>query len=91
MSESDDHCDLCVLERCTRWYWESKYFVVLDCRTCGVPMVVLKRHSLDLTEDEQVELDSIAQEMPDLQMGNFTFRGTMRKIPDHWHQHLVPR
>ena len=84
--EFDKHCELCVLERCTRWYRETKYFAVLDCRTCGTPMVVLKRHALELTDEEQVDLDTILLEWPDMKL-----RGTMRKVTDHWHEHLVPR
>ncbi len=81
-----DTCELCILERCTTWYYEGKYFVIIDCQTCRIPMIVLRRHSLTLTVAEQSELDNIMSYTSGMNM-----RGIMRKIPDHWHKHLDPR
>jgi len=45
MAQGAARCELCRLERYTRWYAEFHHpfpFVILDCDSCDVPMAVLR-------------------------------------------------
>jgi len=52
---------------------------------CAMPMLILKEHRVDLTFVERVQLGMIVElHFPDLRL-----RGIgMRKIKEHWHEHL---
>lgn len=79
-------CALCVLAPKTHWYYEDDQCVLLDCLTCGSPMVVSKRHD-EWTEDELADLIELATEgFPDLQP-----RLRRGSIPDHPHFHMEER
>lgn len=76
-------CELCKAEP------EQRFgsFFLLTCRTCGVPMLVCREHRDWITADEFQEFLQIAQE----QFPGYALRGWgMRKIPQHWHEHLCP-
>lgn len=38
-------CDLCRAEKLTKWHYEDDIVYICDCKTCNIPMVVLKRHA----------------------------------------------
>jgi len=75
-------CELCetVFER------DLGDFYILTCRTCKVPMIVLKEHRTILTKEEEIEVENIRKSLfPDK-----VFRDIgMRSQPDHWHEHLI--
>ena len=79
-------CDLCLLEKKTKWHLLTAYFRVVDCLKCQIPMIVLRRHDTELTEAEQRDLDWILEQFPDRSMTD-----TMGTIKDHWHRHLVQK
>jgi hypothetical protein len=65
----------------------SSFFLLEECNTCGIPILVLKTHSPALTLAEQMLFyDILLEHFP-----GYEPRGIgMRSIPDHWHEHLVP-
>lgn len=80
-------CELCNPKRITKWYdnVKSKYWLVFDCKTCNMPMVVLKRHSMQASIEEIEEAVYItAKYFP-----HRTFRINQRNIKDHLHWHLI--
>lgn len=79
-------CDLCNLPRLTPWYYEDEYCVICDCKTCGVPMVVLRRHSM---EPVARELASIAEHVMLLYGPDVRLRLAQRQIADHMHWHIL--
>lgn len=80
-------CELCNLEKKTEWYYEDDYFIVCDCETCKVPMIVSKRHTLILNQEEIIDLMFLLPKfLPDWK--NKTLDQRRRKVPDHWHCHI---
>lgn len=81
-------CDLCKLiqrkAHTEKIFHEDVVCVVVNCRTCHVPMVVLKRHARGPL---CTELDHMLQVVKDLKLkGNIDFKqGT---IKDHYHFHI---
>jgi len=75
-------CDLCqaVLELGTPSEIGHRGYVVITCRTCHIPMVVLREHRM-FTDLERVAIDA--------RFGrDYKVRWEMRSIPDHGHCHL---
>ena len=83
-----NECPLCSpIEHKTKWYYEDKDWAVLDCDTCGVPMIVYKKHGESPTVDE---FDELLQYFTDWNLiGSRRIRTEQRKIKDHWHIHLI--
>lgn len=77
---------MCCLCRITDFDWEEGNFLGAICRTCCVPMIILKEHKSELNQEEVEEKKRlISKYYPDLEE-----RGIgMRDIKDHWHEHLV--
>ncbi len=84
-------CELCNLEKKTYWYYEDDYFVVCDCETCKTPMIVSKRHTIELNQEEMIDLMWILAKRFNV-FHNMVVKGILdqkrRKIPDHWHAHI---
>ena len=83
-------CELCNLEKRTKWYYEDKYFVVCECETCKTPMIVLRRHDTKLNQEEMIDLMWIIKTQ--FNVFHQVVRGELdqnrRKVPDHWHAHI---
>jgi len=78
-------CELCKRERLTQWFHEDDICWVAICKTCGVPMIVLKRHTMEPTEEELRHLEEVVRRL----FGDTArVRKTQRKIPDHLHWHI---
>tara|TARA_S200000501_G_scaffold370237_1_gene411063 strand:- start:402 stop:689 length:288 start_codon:yes stop_codon:yes gene_type:complete len=87
------NCELCQLEKKTKWYYEDKDIVVCDCTACKIPQVIWKKHSM--TPSRYIEmkmvakLSKIAREF----YGNddWYIDTKQRKIKDHLHWHARPK
>ena len=81
-----DKCPLCApVEKRTNWYFEDNICWVADCESCGIPMVVLKRHETLPEIYEQVHMNNITR----LLFGEKRkIRSTMKKIKNHYHFHV---
>jgi len=78
-------CELCTLEKRTRWFYEDSEFIILECDTCHIPMIVWKYHGMNLTERKITYIKKLSE---DLFGSQITFREEQRKIKDHWHIHI---
>lgn len=79
-------CDLCYPKKITHWYdFKSKYWLIFDCCACEVPMFVLKRHSMELTQEEIGEAKSLRKRY----FPKTKWRTDQRRILDHCHWHLI--
>ena len=56
-------CDLCLLKRKTNVYIDNEYFIIMDCDSCHVPMVVWKEHTMDIPEPDKYIMKSMLQEV----------------------------
>lgn len=77
-------CPLCAREPKTRHYYEDDVLWVVECLTCRVPMVVIKRHSPDPTPEEY----EYAKRLGFRLFPERSFDDRPRSIPGHWHAHL---
>ena len=80
------NCDLCKRELCTKFYYEDDNFWIVDCKTCNIPMIVLKAHRNFATEDEELEMKTIVRQI--FHEYDYYIDNNMRAIPDHMHWHL---
>lgn len=78
-------CDLCTLEKKTKWYYEDKRVVVCDCLSCHVPMVVYKKHTVRPTPELIEHFLKVSKEIFG---NNIELRTQQRKIPEHLHWHI---
>ena len=79
-------CRLC--ESCPAEQDFGLFYLIEQCDTCKIPIVVLKEHHKDLNEEEAYEFKRLLEE----EFPNYKPRGIgMRTIPDHWHEHLVEK
>lgn len=87
------NCELCKLVNgniTTKKYYSNFLITVVDCKTCGVPMVVLNRHSLNLTNVELAKMITKSVEVGDEMFGkeNYIVDRNQRCIKDHLHWHI---
>jgi len=85
-------CELCNLEKKTKWYYEDKEWIICDCdcETCKIPMIVSKKHFMPSLDDVgflQIDLRKIVNKV----FGNRfqKFRKYQRKVKDHFHWHII--
>lgn len=86
-------CPLCKLEKLTEWYYEDPdgRFVILDCKTCGVPMAVLREHTMDVDVDLRFEMcEQLAKVAFQKYQFDWFLSAVPRSIPDHFHAHVRP-
>lgn len=78
-------CELCDLERRSKWHHEDGLMIICDCVTCGIPMLVFRSHG-PRTEEEHLEarIKIIEQYGKHL----IKIRTKARKIKDHDHWHI---
>lgn len=87
-----DPCQLCVNEKITPRYYEDHVCWVAICKDCGVPMVVLRRHSVTPTDEEKEHMRRILFRAFGAWAPGWAMRldEKRRTIPDHWHAHARP-
>ncbi len=88
-------CELCNLVPYTQWYAEFYHpfaFVILDCDSCDVPMVVLKEHRIEVTPEEVAYMEKALALVADhvKKFPKWIFDHHMRQIPNHYHFHVRP-
>ncbi|CAG4923174.1 MULTISPECIES: hypothetical protein [Acidithrix] len=86
-------CELCQAIKITPWLYEDDICFVALCESCDVPMVVLREHSVDLSEEL---LDDLIEKLTKAASSYFGEREFFidkirRQIPDHFHAHARPR
>lgn len=82
-------CELCDPERVTQWWHQGKTFLVIECKTCHIPMLVLREHG-PLSEAMLAELQRARRFCKVIFGSDIEFR-TPRSIKDHYHEHVIPK
>src|SRR5690606_21465434 len=63
---------------------------IADCTICATPMVVWRRHGVDVPEADRAHmLNRLAEVAAQVFDGHY-FDDNMRNIPDHFHVHARP-
>lgn len=79
-------CELCELEKLSVWHYADGIIVICDCLTCGVPMLVFRRHGdVPLAEELHARLKLI--EFYGSQLVKVRMKA--KKIQGHRHWHLI--
>lgn len=81
------YCELCRLvdgEVKTRLYYRDDRVVIVDCLTCGIPMLVFGHHG-ETTDDEKRYALNIINQLFEYE----SIRTQARKIRDHEHWHII--
>ena len=83
------NCDLCLLKVRTNVYLDNEYFIILDCKSCHVPMVVWKDHTMDVPEPDGQVMEAFLTEVANQFYGdkNYFIDKNQRDILDHIHWH----
>lgn len=76
-------CDFCPIEKKTEWYYEDDQIVICDTFG-GTPMVVLRRHTTEPTDEE---MDYIDEKVTDV-FGEHERYVMMNVVTDHYHAHI---
>ena len=82
-------CDLCLLKRRTNVYLDNRFFIILDCDSCHVPMVVWKEHTMDVPKPDEQVMEAFLTEVANQFYGdkNYFIDKNQRDILDHIHWH----
>ena len=85
----NETCELCLLEIRTQTYQENDFFIIMDCDSCKVPMVVWKEHTVDIPEPDKYVMKSMLQEVAHMfyKDKKYYIDIVQRKIPNHLHWH----
>ena len=85
-------CELCEARRLTPWMHEDALCFVAECESCGVPMVVLREHRIEVSEVELAHMLEHLEEAGRAFFGKrrFFLDQVRRQIPDHFHAHARP-
>jgi diadenosine tetraphosphate (Ap4A) HIT family hydrolase len=82
-------CPLCKLATGnikTKLYYQDKIVIIVNCLTCKIPMIVLKRHTMKPNNFERAHMEMVPKEL----FGpNIKFRKKPSKILDHIHWHIL--
>lgn len=77
-------CDLANGDIKTRLYYTDDVCIVVDCLTCGTPMMVLRAHRRPYKEEFERMTQVLGEHFRGLR-----WRGVQRQNRDHWHEHLI--
>lgn len=77
-------CKMCKIKRPL---WETRNFLGVKCRSHFVPLIILKEHLTELSEEQEIELDNIIKERyPKLHRDP-----SISDSDTHWHLHLCKK
>lgn len=82
-----DECELCRLEHKTKWHYADVVLVVCDCLTCGMPMLVFRRHGKP-TDQECLYAQQLLRERYGARLINIRTQARLIKDHEHWHLYL---
>ena len=80
-------CELCNLEKKTNWYYEDEEFIICECETCRIPMIISKEHAGEVTRLTESYIRGLVKGVFDGK--KFHFRKSQRIVFFHWHWHIV--
>lgn len=72
------------------WYYEDDEFIICNCTTCKIPMIVAKDHDLIIKVGDTITEAYIKGIVKGVFHGkNFHFRKEQRKVKNHFHWHII--
>ena len=82
-------CELCLLERRINVYIDNEYFIIMDCDSCHVPMIVWKEHTMDVPEPDEQVMEAFLTEVANrfYEGKSYFIDKNQRDILDHIHWH----
>jgi len=82
-------CELCLLKRRTNVYIDNEYFIIMDCDSCHVPMIVWKDHTMSVPKPDEQVMESFLTECGRQFYGDkpFFIDKKQRAVLDHIHWH----
>lgn len=82
-------CELCQLHKETKWYYEDKDLLVIECNQCDQPMVVWRHHTMNITDVEKNNMEKALRKVADEVMGKnkYYVDRKQRSIATHLHWH----
>ena len=82
-------CELCLLERRINVYIDNEYFIIMDCDSCHVPMIVLKEHTMDVPEPDEQVMEAFLTEVANrfYEGKSYFIDKNQRAVLDHIHWH----
>ena len=85
----DGVCDLCLLKRRTNVYIDNEYFIILDCDSCHVPMIVWKEHTMDVPDPDKQMMEVFLIEVSNqfYEGKSYFIDKKQRAVLDHMHWH----
>ena len=89
-SKENGMCALCILADKRNTYIETDKFIVLDCDSCYVPMVVWKEHTMSISEENKKVMENALREAAIKHYGNeyaWHIDKQQNDILDHLHWH----
>ena len=87
-------CELCELERRSRWLDESDpRFVILECDQCDLPIAVWRSHTMSPPKDGLAAMEIALGKAADVELSGkkWVIDKKQRTIYDHLHWHARPR
>jgi len=77
-------CDLCELKTITKLHYEDDTVIVIDCMDCEVPMIVYKKHTMSISQEDEEMMTRILTKIapPEAYIDK-----VQRAIPNHLHWH----
>lgn len=77
-------CPLCAREPVTHCYYEDEVMWIVNCRSCGDPMAVHKKHFTMPPEADRTRIEEVATTLfPDRRVDPM-----IMSMRDHWHIHM---
>ena len=87
MGKPKNYCELCHVKN--KAWSEGRFFGIASCKNPGCggkPLIVLKEHRAELSEDEKEEMEQLAQKY----WPGYRARDKgMRSILSHYHEHYI--
>ena len=85
----DGVCDLCLLKRKSNVYIDNEYFIIMDCDSCHVPMIVWKEHTMDVPDPDEQIMEAFLTEVANrfYEGKSYFIDKNQRAVLDHIHWH----
>lgn len=87
-SHNTIHCGLCHILPNQDIHYKDTDFIVITCRTCNIPMIVYRYHTMTLPIDAMLDIHRI---IGVLFGPNACLRLNQRSIKHHWHAHILTK
>ena len=82
-------CELCRLEKTTRWFKDTSQFAIIECDQCDQPMAVWKEHTMEIPVLSQIAMETALRVVADEELGpkSYYIDKRQRSIATHLHWH----